>query len=90
MTSNAVTSNALRRALVGEHREKYHTMVWFRQAVDSLAAFLPVLVDGLALQAEAQVRDLQAAMRASVTEPDQVEQLMSDLKDTIERTRRSR
>jgi hypothetical protein len=50
--------------LVEEHVMAYRTSPWFRTAVDTLAHFLPMLVDGLAARAEEQDRDLRADVEA--------------------------
>lgn len=57
-------SPALRGALVADHVELYMRNAWFHQGVDALARFLPLLVEGLALQAEEQNKRLQASVAA--------------------------
>lgn len=51
----AEAMDALLRALVGCDPDRvrlYQTNAWFKMAVDQLALFIPVLVDGLRRQAE--------------------------------------
>lgn len=48
-------------ALIGErHHEAYLRSAWFHATIDLLARFLPVLVDGLAAQAQEKAAEEQA------------------------------
>jgi hypothetical protein len=67
----------LQNGLIGDlveerHVTAYRTSPWFRTAVDTLAQFLPMLIDGLAARAEEQDRDLKAdaeALQRTILDP---------------------
>jgi hypothetical protein len=55
--------------LVGDYRDLYLRSASFRHQIDILAGMLPLMVDGLAAQAERTDRQIQQAVEAAEMPP---------------------